>query len=131
MSIHTLSDTDMEVFAAKKWQKTGISISKNEKVIVTRKSGTWCINPQMGYCDANGISQIGKEGYTLKGAREGALIGRVGSAVFCIGNTGETPQGAEGELELCANDDMDGRYGKGFADNSGSIVFRLESWMTS
>lgn len=129
MGIKILSDSVMEVFAAKKWQKTGIRISKDEKVVVSRQSGTWSINPNERYCDANGISVIGKEGYTLKGAREGALIGKVGSAIFCIGNNGETPQGAEGELELCANDDMDGKYGKGFADNTGSIVFRLETWL--
>lgn len=129
MGARVLSDSKMEVFAAKKWQKTGIRITKDEKAIVSRQSGTWCINPSQGNCDADGIPIIGKEGYTLKGAREGALIGKVGNSVFCLGNHGETPKGVEGELELCANDDMDSRYGVGFADNSGSILFELEVWL--
>lgn len=71
---------------------------------------------------------IAKSGYTLPGASEGALIGRVGSAgtPFLIGDLAQIPAGQQGELQLCINDDLDGRYGVGLKDNQGALTVRVE-----
>lgn len=117
------------VSASEEWQKTGIMVTKDEKITVKQISGSWTINPSQGFCDANGLAIKAKLGYTLQGQREGALIGRVGQRVFLLGGMGETPEGVEGELELCANDDIEERYGLGFRDNNGTIEFEIKLWL--
>lgn len=64
-----------------------------------------------------------KPGYTLPGQAEGALIGRIGTsgAPFLVGNQAQLPRGQQGELQLCINDDLAGRYGAGLSDNQGSL----------
>ena len=66
-----------------------------------------------------------KPGYLCLGAPEGSLVGRIGQNVFPLGSDSKTPEGMEGELELCINDDIDGRYGAGLKDNTGIIEFEL------
>ena len=81
-------------------------------------------NPATGMVGGDGhAGLIAKPGYTLPGANEGALIGRIGSngAPFLIGAQGQLPHGQKGELQLCINDDLDGRYGAGLSDNQGSL----------
>lgn len=125
------SNVSFEVYADKKWQKTGITVTEQEQAEVTYVSGSWNISPAVRNCDSDGNSRyIAKEGYTMPGKAEGGMIGRIGSSVFWIGKKGETPKGLKGELELCANDDLDGRYGKGFTDNSGSIVVKIDLFLS-
>jgi len=120
------SISTVEVPANVKWQKTGVYSSENEKIVVTYKSGKWSVSPSVRNVDGNGSSSYtAKQGYTMPGKPEGSLIGRIGGKTFYLGNNGETPAGSSGELELCTNDDLDGRYGKGFKDNSGSITVEL------
>lgn len=71
---------------------------------------------------------MAKAGYTLPGASEGALIGRVGDTgePFLIGDLAEIPAGRRGELQLCINDDLNGRYGVGLQDNQGELTARVE-----
>jgi hypothetical protein len=38
-----------------------------------------------------------------------------------VGNQVQLPRGQQGELQLCINDDLDGRYGAGLSDNLGSL----------
>ncbi|MNJ76022.1 hypothetical protein D3C77_732200 [compost metagenome] len=66
---------------------------------------------------------IAKPGYPLPGQNEGALIGRIGSngVPFLVGNQVQLPRGQQGELQLCINDDLAGRYGAGLSDNLGSL----------
>lgn len=126
-----LSDVTYQVHADRKWQKTGIKVTKLEKAVITYRDGSWNISPAVRGCGANGTGvYIAKPGYTMPGKPEGGLIGRIGSDVFWIGSRGETPAGLQGELELCVNDDLDGRYGAGFQDNSGSITVEIALWLS-
>jgi len=121
------SISTVEVNAGVKWQRTGVYSSENEKIVVIYRSGKWSVSPKVRNVDGNGSSSyMAKTGYAMPGKPEGSLIGRIGDKTFYLGNKGETPAGAAGELELCANDDLDGKYGKGFRDNSGSISVELE-----
>lgn len=125
-----LSDVTFEVFANKLWQNTGVKVTRGEKAVITHQSGTWNISPSVRGCGANGSNgYIAKPGYTMPGRPEGGLIGRVGNDVFWVGSKGETPDGVQGEVELCANDDLDGRYGAGFKDNGGSLIVEIGLWL--
>ncbi len=124
-----LASQTIEIFANQPWQRTGLTLTKAEKIKIEYQSGWWFISPTVNNCDGNGAGPLGKPGYTMVGVREGSLIGRVGEQVFYVGNNGETPEGTEGELELCPNDDLEGRYGAGLRDNSGSLTVKLTLWL--
>lgn len=109
------------------WQDTGVTVDANERVTVTYKNGRWTASPYTGFVDGNGTPRyIAKPGYALPGAREAALIGKIGNNVFLIGNNGSVPTGITGKLLLCINDDLERRYGTGLADNTGSITVEIE-----
>jgi hypothetical protein len=115
------------VQANQKWQNTGAILDPNRPTTITYQSGRWIASPFAGTVDANGRAMlIAKDGYTLPGAPEGALIGRVNnngvfSAPFLVGNSFNVPTNLVGIIELCINDDLNNRYGIGFGDNSGAI----------
>ena len=91
-------------------------------------SGKWLARPVGGMVDGNGSpGLIAKAGYTLPGANEGALIGRVGSGgtPFLVGDLAAVPPGQTGELQLCINDDLEGRYGIGLGDNQGALTVQV------
>lgn len=115
-----------EVRASQKWQKTGIFISSRSNVRMTRIEGNWVFNPGLPPCDADGdLRFLGKPGYALPGAPEGALVGKIKNRVFLIGTTGLIPNGVEGELLVTINDDLDNQFGSGYSDNSGSILIEI------
>ncbi len=108
-----------------KWVDTGIAISGDVKTTVRYLSGTWTANPETPFVGADGNSKLkAKTGYTLPGTNEGVLCGKVGESgdVFLIGKERDIPSGLSGNLFLCINDDLDGIYGAGFADNEGSVT---------
>lgn len=110
------------VNAGQLWQSSGITVQAHEKVSVRYKSGRWTANPSTGMVDANGNSRYNaKSGYALPGAKEGALIGKIGNSAFLLGNSGQVPQNLTGELFYVINDDVSAAYGSGFRDNSGTI----------
>ncbi len=114
----------LTVDAKTKWLNTGLALNSGNTVTVEYTGGEWTANPETGFTSANGNpSFIAKPGYTLPGADEGALCGRIGTSgeVFLIGNTKEFPVNNSGNLFLCINDDLNGIYGAGFTDNQGSI----------
>lgn len=122
------------VEASKKWQTTGVVISPSIQITTTYKGGSWTANPATGMVDANGNgTYVAKSGYTMPGAQEGALIGRVVqsetliSAPFLLGNSGMVPSELSGELQFCINDDLNHVYGDGFADNVGSVTIDVQS----
>ena len=121
------------VQANQKWQNSQIVVESGITVSVLYQSGTWTANPATGMVDANGNSTyVAKPGYTLPGAYEGALIGRVinngtPSTPFLIGNSLTIPQELNGYLEFCINDDLSQQYGMGFADNQGAITLQVTS----
>ncbi len=123
------SSVNFTVQANIKWQDTGVNINPDDVVNVIYTGGKWTANPDTGFVDANGNSAlIAKEGYTLPGANEGALCGKIGENgnIFLIGNAKKIPGGLSGNLFLCINDDLDGRYGRGFSDNEGSITVSID-----
>lgn len=116
----------VRVDAKIKWQDSNIGIKKGDSISMKYLKGEqWTANPLTGCYDADGNSTIiAKEGYTLPQENEGALCGRIGETggVFLIGNEKEGMiADNSGTLFLCINDDLDGRYGKGFADNEGAV----------
>lgn len=123
-----LKTATVQVQANQPWQGTGVQINGPSPRLVRYLSGRWFASPVGGMVDGNGSAGlIAKPGYTLPGANEGALIGRIGStgAPFLIGDLAPIPPGQQGELQLCINDDLDGRYGVGLADNQGALTVQV------
>ncbi|WP_281637885.1 hypothetical protein [Flavobacterium marginilacus] len=109
-----------------KWQNTGVMVTPGIPVNIAYQNGLWTANPNDNggrlYNAAGNPSYItAKPGYTMPGQNEGALIGQVSGTVFFVGMGATVPNNVQGELQLCINDDLDGIYGVGFADNIGSI----------
>ncbi len=109
------------------WQSTGIMVIPEVRYNIAYKSGLWTANPEDNngqlYNAAGNPSFIpAKQGYTMPGQNEGAMIGRIGNnAPFLIGMGATVPSNQSGELQLCINDDLTGIYGAGLTDNIGSI----------
>lgn len=116
--------------AREKWKDTGIILAENEVATVKYVSGLWTANPALGRCDARGISSCkAKIGYTLPGENEGALIGKIvveEIKPFLIGKEREIVNNYQRKLYLCINDDLDKRYGAGFADNAGELELEIK-----
>jgi len=125
----------VQVSARTKWMHTGVMISKppaggrgNRFEIYDRHTTQWTAHPTQGHYYAAGDPKVlsVRPGYAMPGAREGALIGRIGDNGGPIfigdrGNIDATFVFWEGELQLIINDDLDGRFGQGFNDNDGSV----------
>ncbi|MGO2768896.1 GMC family oxidoreductase [Pseudomonas taetrolens] len=123
-----LKAVTVQVQANQPWQGTGVQINGLSPRRVQYVSGFWFASPVGGWVDGNGKARLpAKAGYTLEGANEGALIGRVGSSgtPFLIGNLAQVPAGQQGELQLCINDDLHGLYGPGLKDNSGALTVQV------
>lgn len=123
-----LKAATVQVQANQPWQGTGVQINGPSPRLVRYVSGLWFASPAGGRVDGNGSpGLIAKPGYTLPGASEGALIGRIGSSgqPFLIGDLAQIPAGQQGELQLCINDDLEGRYGVGLADNQGALTVQV------
>lgn len=116
------------VQANQAWQDAGLTVSGTQTTTIVYQSGEWSASPDSGMRKANGDPAcIAKPFYTLPGAPEGALIGRIGSRVFLVGDQATAPAGVAGALQLCINDDLDGRYGRGLADNRGSLTVKVST----
>lgn len=114
----------VQVQARDPWQGTGVQINGQSWQLAVCTGGQWTANPGTGMVGAAGHPGLtAKPGYTLPGQAEGALIGRIGTsgAPFLVGNQAQLPRGQQGELQLCINDDLAGRYGAGLSDNQGSL----------
>jgi hypothetical protein len=117
--------------AREKWQGTGVFINaETDNIWVSYVGGGWTANPAWKtttgaklFVDGEGNrNYIGKEGYALPGVAEGALVGRIENGTpFYVGNRGHLPTEVKGQLYLIINDDLDGRYGKGYSDNEGYL----------
>ncbi|MGR3964889.1 GMC family oxidoreductase [Pseudomonas sp. 910_23] len=114
----------VQVQANQAWQGTGVQVNGHSWQLAVCTGGQWTANPGTGMVGAAGHPGLtAKPGYTLPGQPEGALIGRIGpsGAPFLVGNQAQLPRGQQGELQLCINDDLAGRYGAGLSDNRGSL----------
>ncbi|RBL67573.1 GMC family oxidoreductase, partial [Pseudomonas sp. MWU13-2625] len=120
-----LKAATVTVQANRPWQGTGVQLNGVSPRLVRYAGGHWSASPAGGMVDGRGNPlYLAKPGYTLPGASEGALIGRVGAdgEPFLICDLAEIPAGRQGELLLCINDDLDGRYGVGLQDNHGELA---------
>jgi hypothetical protein len=109
------------------WQNTGVTVGSST-VTITYQGGEWLCSPMGGMVTAAGNpSFIGKPGYALQGAPEGALVGRVGDngVPFLVGVHATVPVGQSGPLQVVMNDDLGQRYGLGLSDNYGSVVVSI------
>lgn len=120
------SKSNFTVDAFPKWQNSGVTVDAGETVHIQYTSGRWTANPSTGFVTASGNSRYkAKPGYTLPGAYEGLLCGKVGTTVFAVGSGTTVPPGLQGALEFCINDDLRGIYGAGFSDNEGAVVVNI------
>lgn len=126
--------TTMTVYANVHWLKTKISLNVGDTVNISA-SGKWSANPAYyPATDANGTSNYkAKPGYALQNANESLLVGYIGDsapdgiptegstfALPCAnGYTFNAPKA--GTLFLTINDDILATYGRGYADNTGSL----------
>ena len=111
------------------WQDSGITLQPANTASVRYTGGLWTANPATGMVNADGNdSFVAKPGYTLPGAFEGLLCGKIGEsgAPFPIGNNATIPSGQSGNLFLCINDDLNGEYGPGLTDNVGAVNVIIE-----
>ncbi|WP_200627763.1 GMC family oxidoreductase [Pseudomonas sp. LAM2023] len=118
----------VQVQANQAWQGTGVQVNGQSWQLAVCTGGQWTANPVTGMVGAAGNPGfIAKPGYTLPGQPEGALIGRIGNSgvPFLVGNQAQLPRGQQGELQLCINDDLAGRYGAGLSDNLGSLAVEV------
>ena len=118
----------VQVQARDPWQGTGLQVNGHSWQLAVCTGGQWTANPGTGMVGAAGHPGLtAKPGYTLPGQPEGALIGRIGpsGAPFLVGNQAQLPRGQQGELQLCINDDLAGRYGAGLSDNQGSLSVEI------
>jgi hypothetical protein len=124
-----------EVQANQTWQNTGLTVKQGDTVSVNYQSGLWTADPATNggnLYDANGCPgiTITQTGYTLLGVNMGALCGYIGSQpvgdcsdpTFLIGDSYSATSQSEGQLWLCIDDDLKGKYGSGLSDNSGSVT---------
>ncbi len=127
-----IDESTVIISARKRWQDTGIKLRRGETVIISYKRGYWKISPSHKYYTGAGHSksEVRSRGYVVKGVNEGALCGKIGKdgEAFYIGNTKKIVAEEDGTLYLIANDDIHGKYGSGFKDNSGKleyVIYRL------
>ncbi len=123
------SSISFQVQANIKWQDSGVGVNQGDTATVRYTGGEWTANPATGFVDANGNPGLtAKPGYTLPGANEGALCGRIGTdgEVFLIGDARTIPISSSGNLFLCINDDLNQEYGPGFTDNEGAINVSID-----
>lgn len=118
---------DVTVPANVPWTDTGVLVEEGKEIRVTYQSGTWTANPgsSPGY-DANGFDgPPARSGYVVADMNEGGLVGKVGERTFWIGMNGMVRGVGSGNLFLGINDDQNGEYGDGYADNQGELIVRI------
>lgn len=120
--------TRFTVDARQQWQATGVSVPAGQRAAIRYVSGQWSVSPGTGTVGPEGArGYTAKPGYSLPGSPEGMLVAKIGEngTPFPVGQTAQTPTGQAGMIYLTANDDTIPEYGRGFADNSGSIVVEI------
>lgn len=113
------------------WQDVGIPVDPFSlpRIAIYYRGGQWSADPRYGLYDANGDqrsdpnTQSAQGSYALPGHRMGALVARIGTAhPFFVGDSLTDYQPSSGgSLYLTINDDITGSFGRGYADNVGSI----------
>ncbi len=121
---------EVVVKAVKPWVATQVAIRPGQTILIRVARGQWTANPNTGYYDGEGIAIAAKDGYALAGVAEGSLIVKIGTSgqPTFAGNYKKINGNVEqGEIYLTINDDLENRYGRGFADNRGELVIELSN----
>lgn len=121
-AVNILYPVTVTIQANQAWQQSGLTVTGRQVTLIAAQ-GSWTSNPATGKTGPAGNTNYrAKQGYTLPGQFEGALIGRIGdNAPFLVGPQVKVPAGQSGALQLCINDDLNGIYGAGLTDNVGSM----------
>ena len=120
------------VHANEAWQITDIILKKNHTIKwQIKEDDYWSFNTAMfpeGH-NADGIPVPALESYALPGEDIGMLLGKINEGrIISMGlsGSGYVVPGEEGcYLYLSMNDDLIGKYGKGFKDNDGEILVTI------
>ena len=107
------------VAANRGWQDTGIQVQPQQKFQLRYRSGA-IVDKDVKIADAHGSDYVcGDPGCCepLPDERRAALVGRIGSDVFIIGNGGEYSSPVGGAIFLRVNDCDDG-----LLDNAGQLT---------
>jgi hypothetical protein len=128
----------MPVLANQTWQNSGLTVVPGDTISINYQSGLWTADPKTNdgkLYDAAGFSaiKVNQPGFTLLGANMGALCAFIGDkpvgdgsdAAFLIGDSYSQPCQTSGQLWLCINDDLKGKYGQGLKDNIGSVTVNI------
>lgn len=117
-----------DVDAKQPWQNVGY-VNAGKSYTIGYVGGLWTANPKINNGNLygpEGSDVVAPSGYPLVGAKEGALIGRIGNfPPFLIGTGTTLPLNQTGHLQLCINDDLDSLYGPGLTDNEGHITVSI------
>jgi hypothetical protein len=126
-AVNILYPATVTIQSTQSWQATGVNVTGQQITTLTYVSGSWTANPSTGMVGPNGNSKYkAKSGYTLAGANEGAMIGKVGNnSPFLVGTSCKAPSGQSGMLSMCINDDLNHKYGSGLSDNKGALTFTI------
>jgi hypothetical protein len=120
------------VHANEAWQRTDIIL--REYYTITwrvKEDDYWSFNTELfpeGH-NADGIPVPALESYALPGEDIGMLLGRIGDGrIMSMGKSGSNyvgPDEGGNYLYLTINDDLIGKYGKGYEDNTGEILVTI------
>ncbi|ALK30373.1 hypothetical protein [Burkholderia plantarii] len=121
-AVNILYPIAVTIHADQYWQNTGLIVTGRQLTQIAA-AGSWTANPATGMVGPNGNRGLpAKSGYVMPHEPEGALVGRIGDhAPFLVGERTQVSPGQAGALQLCINDDWDGRYGAGLKDNIGTL----------
>ncbi|UJS18221.1 MAG: hypothetical protein L3J17_03950 [Candidatus Jettenia sp.] len=115
------------------WEMTDVVVQENTSLCwKVEKDDVWSFNPKLfpnGHT-ADGIPIDALKDYVQPGQPIGKLFGRIGDygRIFPMGISGSIRilPSEDGEfLYLSMNDDIIGLYGKGFKDNKGELIVKI------
>ncbi len=120
------------VHAGEAWLRTEVISKASYKLAwQIKEDDYWSFNTEMfpeGH-NAEGIPVPALDSYALPGKNIGMLLGRIGDErIFTMGLSGSVlikPGESGNFLYLTINDDLIGKYGNGFKDNTGEILVTI------
>lgn len=119
------SATSFVCAAQNRWQSTGVTLAAGDRFRITWQDGLWTPTITTGLYSPGGNPRPAKPGSPLPTAPDGAMIGRVGTDIFLIGDDVETVATQSGTLYCSINDTIISAYGRGLEDNQGKVTMRI------
>ena len=88
------------------WQESYVRVKKGQRLVIDA-DGAWSpdLQNRTGWCGADGVAKTPSgDSYLLPGTNIGALIAKIGSAVFAVGSRYDNPAPADGVIFLAMNE---------------------------